>query len=97
MTIKTLEQWRQNPQLAEWAHKVMNSAEWQMLMKIMERSEHVRHFDQNCEPIQKLGRIEGWDLYDKRLNEAAVPLTIEQLPEPTFEDPEVPELEKKGK
>lgn len=86
--ITKLYDWQSNEQLVAWAHKVFSSAEWELITKIMERDQHVRHQPQQCEASQKLGRIEGWDLFAARLSQFAEPVQITDIGEPTFEPPD---------
>lgn len=82
----TLKEWRANPQLVSWAQKVFGGAEWRALNEIMQNVEHVRLYDTpGLEPLQKLGRIEGWDLYNSNLLSAASGMFAQELGPPTFE------------
>ena len=93
----TLEQLRKNPTFVESWRKIMESQRfapiWEMLnethpmkkttsqiMLSMEASSNYMHY------------IQGYELALERMRAAAQPLTMaEQLPEPTFERPEVEE------
>lgn len=101
--ITKMEQWRKVPELVQWAMKVFGSAEWKLLNQVMQEGEHVRLYDSHgVDPIQKLGRIEGWDLYNSTLKHASSPTVGEQFVESTFDPPEteqspVVSKSKKGK
>lgn len=87
--ISSLEQWRKSPELVAWAGKMLSSAEWRLLNAIMQESEHVRLWESpGTEPLQKLGRIEGWDLYNNRLKLAAIGMDTPKEIEATFEPQE---------
>ena len=93
----TLEELRRNPTFVEWWRKTMDSKGfapvWEMLnethpmkkttsqiMLSMEASSNYMHY------------IQGYELALERMRAAAQPLiAAEQLPEPTFERPEVEE------
>lgn len=90
--IDSLAEWRQNPQLVGEAFKTFNRPWWKLLMQIMQESEHIRLVDTGVSKTaeQKLGQIEGWDLYHGVLKTAAIPLQTQgEMPPATFE-PEVP-------
>lgn len=85
-------QWRMNPQLVSWAHKTFNSAQWKMLVQIMQEAEHPRlYFNKELNAERQLGRIEGWDLFLTTIKWAAIPHEAPQEVEATFEKPEEPE------
>lgn len=89
--VTKLEEWCQNPQLVAWANKLFSTPEWRLLCQIMQEGEHPRFYDDapGFDPNRKLGRIEGWDLYNSRLRFAAELMQVQgPMPEATFEDPE---------
>lgn len=88
--INTLDDWQSNDVLVAWAKKSFSGPRWELLVKVMERDQHVRHFPQEpgCDAVRKLGRVEGWDLFYKRLMLFAVSSKIAEMPEPTFSEPE---------
>lgn len=91
--IDSLAEWRQNPQLVGEAFKTFSRPWWKLLMRIMQENEHIRLHDSNIAKSsdQKLGQIEGWDLYHGVLKTAALPLQTQgEMPDATFATPEVP-------
>lgn len=92
--ITRLEQWCANPQLASRAFEFFNSPEGRLLTQIMQEGEHVRLFaTTGISADQKLGRIEGWDLYNamlKRACEYEPPPSSQEVPA-TFAPPETEE------
>lgn len=84
-------QWRSQPELVAWAAKTFNDQRWQKIRQIMQEAEHPRLFhNKELTAEQKLGRIEGWDLYDSTLKWFAVLHELPKEVEATFAPAEEP-------
>lgn len=89
----TLDEFRNNKKLRDWAIQLFQSQEWIALMSAMERA-HIRHSQlpilgaDEVDCAKKLGMNDGFDLYQNTLLSAALtPMTVTELPSATFTDP----------
>lgn len=73
-----LDLFRRNPDLVDYANKLVATAKFKLLMEAL-RDAHPKNFRQAGEHIgdnahYKLGRIDGYDEFENNINLAAVPM-----------------------
>ena len=89
----TIEQWRANTGLVDWARKIQASGEWSIFWEMLQQ-EHAKSYglspgaENPTACTRQLGRIEGYDMALALIESAAVDLEAKPLLEATFENPE---------
>lgn len=86
-------EFRRNEELVTWAHKVMTHRNWRILMDVMMMDEHpmngVKH---EVVPPQSdsrmLGMIDGFNMFNKILQQVKDKATVPKPLEATFAAPE---------
>ena len=89
-----IDEWRKTPSLVNAAKRLWKDESFRVLIEMCDAIHPKNFITQESAEIQ-LGQIRGYDKFRNNLELAAVPLTVDELPPPTYESSE--EQEKHGK